>query len=77
MSVFESPFLFVFQRGGRHTNVESLPKGFPRSEYGKIKEAIKELDIEGFFLKRPKPNGIHVSLNPQMLLKVREVLEAE
>jgi len=64
--------------GGRHTNIENIPKGKPRDEYKTIMEAIKELDRKGYFIKKPKPDGLHISINPKRLKEIQDLIkEAE
>jgi len=63
--------------GAKHTNIQNIPKGKPRHEHKEIMKTLKELDKYGFFIKKPKSDGLHISLNPHMLPKIRELLEKE
>lgn len=63
--------------GGRHTSVDNLPKGFPPSERGRVKKVIQQMNREGYFIARPKPDSIHVSLDPRVLTQVKREIESE
>jgi len=63
--------------GGRHTLVDNLPKGFPKSERGRIMKVVKRMHRDGYFIVRAKGDGLHVSLNPKILRQVRYELESE
>ena len=58
--------------GGKHTAVEHLTKGLPRHAAGAAKEIIKELIKQGFIIPKSTSYGLQVSLNPE---KIDEILE--
>jgi len=73
---------FIFEKmirhgyvGGKHTNMENIPKGKPRGEYREIMAEAKDLLKEGYFLSKPKPDGLHISLNPRRLEEIYRELE--
>ena len=63
--------------GERHTSVDNLPKGFPKSERGSVKKVVQQMAREGYFIVRPKPDSIHVSLDPRILPQVKREIESE
>ena len=63
--------------GGRHTSIDNLPKGFPKKERGRVKMVVQIMLKEGYFLKRRKPDALHVSLNPRILPRVKNEIELE
>jgi hypothetical protein len=62
--------------GGKHTSIENLPKGFPKSERGCVANVVRKMAKEYFIVKR-KPDSLHVSLNPRILYKVFQEIENE
>jgi len=60
--------------GGKHTDVKNLRKGFPKDKYDVVNQAIDELIREGFLLVKPTHYGKHVSLNPNRLLEIRNLI---
>lgn len=56
--------------GGKHTHIDNIPKGKPRSEYGEIMSTAKLLIKEGLLKVISKPDGIHVSLEPTRLNEI-------
>ena len=63
--------------GGRHTSIDNLPKGFPKSERGRVKEVVQNMLKEGYFIPRKKGDSIHVSLDPNVLLQVKQEIKSE
>ena len=63
--------------GGRHTSIDNLPKGFPKSERGRVKMVVQIMIKEGYFVVRRKPDALHVSLNPKILSQVKYEIESE
>lgn len=63
--------------GGKHTSIKNLPKGFPKSERNRVMQIAKRMLKEGYFIPRPKPDGLHVSLNPRILSQIRYEIESE
>jgi hypothetical protein len=63
--------------GGKHTSIENLPKGLPNDKKTKKRadKIINELIKQGFFIVKPKPDALHVSLDPKMLPKVKDEIQ--
>ncbi len=51
--------------GGRHTNEDNIPKGFPPVDRDNIKNALDELIKRGVVISKPTSYGKEVSLNPR------------
>jgi hypothetical protein len=58
--------------GAKHTSVENLPKGFPKDCRKKVKKIIDEIMKEGYFRLKPKPDSLHVSLEPKKLQQIKD-----
>ena len=58
--------------GGKHTSYENLPKGFPKGIKKDVEKVIDKLMKEGYFIIKPKPDSIHLSLEPKMLPRIKE-----
>jgi hypothetical protein len=63
--------------GGKHTSLENVPKGFPRSERKNVLKVAQKMIKEGYFLVTPKPDSLHVSLEPSLLPRIRQEIESE
>lgn len=63
--------------GGRHTSVENLSKGFPRSEKNKVMRVVKKMRKEGYFIIKKKRDSLHVSLNPKRLPEIIKELKSD
>ena len=57
--------------GGRHTNEDNIPKGFPQVDRDNIKDALNELIKRGVVISKPTSYGKEISLNP----RYRDLLE--
>lgn len=57
--------------GGKHTSYENLPKGFPRGIKKQIEKIVDKLIKEGYFIVKPKPDSLHLSLDPKKLTQVK------
>lgn len=62
--------------GGRHTSEKNLPKGFPKSEWKRVRKVIEHLSKEGYFIHKPKKDSIHVSLNPDKIHQIKKEIES-
>lgn len=62
--------------GGRHTSEENIVKGFPPGDYKQIEKTFHSLKRQGFFILTPKPDGLHVSLNPRMRISVEATIKS-
>jgi hypothetical protein len=62
--------------GGKHTSIENLPKGFPKSERARVLKIAKRMLKEGYFIPKRKPDALHVSLNPRILSQIKYEIES-
>jgi len=60
--------------GGKHTNIQNIPKGRPKGEYNSIQAEIDVMRKEGYFIIRPKGDGLHISLNPRKMDEIAQEL---
>ena len=61
--------------GGQHTHIDNIPKGKPRNEYKEIMKEVHALRKKGYFIVKPKPDGLHISLDPRKLREIEEQLD--
>jgi hypothetical protein len=61
--------------GAKHTNIDNIPKGKPKTDYKAIERELRLMQKEGYFWVTPKPDGLHISLNPRLLQKIEHELE--
>jgi len=59
--------------GGRHTSIDNLQKGFEGHLKGLVKKEAQELLKQGLVLCKPKPDGLHVFLNPRRVDEIRGI----
>jgi hypothetical protein len=62
--------------GGKHTSIENLPKGFPKNERSRVIKIVKKMAME-YFIVKPKPDALHVSIDPRILARVFEEIRDE
>lgn len=62
--------------GAKHTSIENVPKGFPKSERKRVLNITKDLAKEGYIIVKPKPDAWHVSLDPKALKKVKSEINS-
>ena len=60
--------------GDWHTSADNIPKGFPKHARGDVKKALKSLIRKGYVIRKPTSYGMEVSLNPDMIGEITEVL---
>jgi len=60
--------------GGRHTSIDNLQKGFKGHIKGLVKKETKELIKQGLILCKPKPDSLHVFLNPRRGNEIRRIV---
>lgn len=60
--------------GGKHTAVEHLTSGLPKHIAGEAKKAVGDLIKEGLILKKPTSYGLQVSLNPERIKEIEEII---
>jgi hypothetical protein len=63
--------------GGKHTSVENLPKGFPKDCRKKVNKIVDNMIKDGYFKLKPKPDSLHVSLEPTMLKRIKDELSQQ
>ena len=61
--------------GGKHTAIENLTHGLPKHLVGKAKDAVNELIKGGFILQKPTSYGLQVSLNPEKIKEIENIIE--
>ena len=61
--------------GGRHTSIDNVPKGFPKSETKNIEKALKSLVKEDYILRKPTSYGTEICLNPRKIKEIRKIIE--
>ncbi len=61
-------------RGGKHTSVESVARGFPKEFIKDVKTEIKELIREGFIKVKSTHYGIHVSLSMDKKEEIEKII---
>jgi len=61
--------------GGRHTSIDNVPKGFPKSENRNIEKALKSLVKEEFILQKPTSYGTEICLNPRKIKEIRKIID--
>ncbi len=62
--------------GAKHTAYDNIPKGLPKDKRGFAKDVADDLIKEGIILEKPTNYGLHVSLNPEKALEIRDFLLA-
>ena len=60
--------------GGKHTNRRNISKGAPPKDHKFIDDVLDKLIKKGWFIQKPKSDGIHISLSPRMLKSVHDRL---
>ncbi|MCL4391246.1 MAG: hypothetical protein M1284_01150 [Candidatus Parvarchaeota archaeon] len=60
--------------GAKHTAYDNLPKGLPKDKRGFAKDVADDLIKERVLLEKPTNYGLHVSLNPEKALEIRDFL---
>ena len=61
--------------GGRHTSIENLTHGFQSHLKKQVKTSLKELVHSGLLITKPKPDSLHVSLNPRYKKEIVVLIE--
>ncbi len=61
--------------GGKHTAIEYLFHGFPKHLIGEAKEIIDELVQQNIILVKPTSYGLQVSLNPEKIEEITNIIE--
>lgn len=61
--------------GGRHTSLDNVPKGFPKSETKNISKALKSLVKEDYILQKPTSYGTEICLNPRKIKEIRKIID--
>lgn len=61
--------------GGRHTSEDNVIKGFPKHKRGELKKAVKNLIKNDYLISKPTSYGLGISINPEMMKEINEILE--
>ena len=59
--------------GGKHTDIDNIPKGFPRHVRSDIARVTQDLLKEGFIVCKPTSYGEHVYLNPRKVHEAKRI----
>ena len=59
--------------GGKHTDIDNIPKGFPMHVRNDIARVTQDLIREGFIVRKPTGYGEHVSLNPKKVYEAKKI----
>jgi hypothetical protein len=59
--------------GGRHTNINNIPKGFPKNERKLVKKVAKILITEYIIDSHPTSYGTEISINPGQVSEIIEL----
>lgn len=62
--------------GGRHTSIDNLPKGFPKSDVGHVKKVVDKMVKDGYFILHNKPDSLHVALNPSVIAAIKKEIKS-
>lgn len=60
--------------GAHQTTYENAVKYVPTHVRGDAKDALDSLIRKGFLLTKPKHYGLHISINPQRVSEIRQLL---
>ncbi len=60
--------------GHKHTAIEHVTKSLPKHIVGEAKKALNELIKEGIILLKKTSYGDQVSLNPDKLFEIEQIL---
>lgn len=61
--------------GEKHTAIEHCMDGLPRHLAGDAKDATRVLIKKGYLLAKPTNYGVQVSLNPERLADIKDVIK--
>jgi len=64
-----------FYIGKRHTSEDNVIKGFPTNERGNMKKAIRKLIRSGYLTSKPTSYGLELSIDPQRMKEINEILK--
>lgn len=63
--------------GAKHTSKEDAMKGLEKSSRGEVEDSYQDLIKWNYLLKKPTGYGEHVSLNPQLLADITQLLNPD
>ncbi|MFH1505807.1 MAG: hypothetical protein ABIE94_02355 [archaeon] len=63
--------------GSKHTSFDNLPKGFPKHLGKEVKETAKDLIKRQLLLSKHTSYGLEVSLNPQKIDEIEQIIDEE
>jgi hypothetical protein len=61
--------------GGKHTSEDNVIKGFPKSDRGYARDALKELIKENLVIPKKSTREIHVYLNHDRIEDINKIIE--
>ena len=78
LDLVKAKLLFKLARrrkwGNSHTAFDDLKKGFKPREYALVKKAAEELIKENLFFKKSTGYGLHVSLNHERAVEIKQII---
>lgn len=60
--------------GGRHTSIDNVIKGFRKSDKGDAKDAVKDLLRLNLIIPKNTSEGMHVSLNHDLIKEIEKII---
>lgn len=63
--------------GGKHTAFENIMSGIPGHLTGDAKKAAEEMIKEGLINSKPTSYGLQISLNPEKIDEIMQIIEKE
>jgi len=67
---------YIGKWGNNHTNIDNLPKGFPKHIRGDVKSLAKDLIKKNILLAKPTSYGLEISLNPSKKQEIENILKS-
>ncbi|OGM02298.1 hypothetical protein A3K72_03930 [Candidatus Woesearchaeota archaeon RBG_13_36_6] len=61
--------------GAKHTDINNIVKGLPSHLRGRCKKIVQHLIRTEFLLTKPTMYGLHISLNPEKLEEIKEIIK--
>ena len=63
--------------GGKHTAFEHVTAGIPKDLHGDAKKAAEELIKQGLICTKPTSYRLQISLNPERIDEITQIIEGE
>ncbi len=61
--------------GGRHTDENSVIRGFPKHDRKKVRKALRTLVKVNLVIEYKSTGQTHVSLNPFLISEIKKIVE--